>query len=359
MADDGELEFIKLDDYKLFLDKTTVLYGQSKTGKSTILIHILHTLKPHIDQIVVFSPSDRVNKTFSKGIVPIPLIHYDVDVRLLKDIWDRQEVMGAVYQQANDIRVLKKLFDRLNLPHVRAKIAEAERARDSTIASIKQQYVDSGIVEAKVNAVDEKFNELLLVIYKRFISENSEVLRRGASKAELFVLDHLGFNPRIVVVFDDCTAMLEDKEIKNSKVFKDFFTRGRWAYMTILFGIHNDKVLTPQIRGGAFVNIFTHRPAALGYFCTKSNQFDPETIKRAKEATQYIQAPEEGHMRMAWVRESNKFFKLQAKIFPTFCFCSAPVEKYCERIKDSADGGISADSSNPFFSKFFSTAKPP
>jgi energy-coupling factor transporter ATP-binding protein EcfA2 len=348
----SDIEAIDLDNVKYFLDRTTILYGESGTGKSTIIAHMLHTLKPHADQIIVFSPTDPQNKSYSKGLVPTPLIHYNVTLKLLQDIWDRQEMMAAVYKRANDGEVLKRLYSKLSLAHVDESLRKAQRMREETYAKIREQYMDPGIVEKKVIEVDEKYNELMTLIYKRYIAENrAQLLTMNLTETERFTLDYLGFNPRIVLIFDDCSEQLQSKEIKKSKVFKAMFTRGRWAYMSIIIACHNDKYLEQDVRKGAFVNVFTSKSCAIGTFMNKTNCYDDDTVRKAKEAIKHIQEPKVGHRRMAYVREENKFFALTAKVFPNFSFCSHAIEQYCNKIKDN--GTIAVDRGNKFYDSFF------
>ena len=57
-----------------FLDCTTVLYGASRSGKSTIIKHIMKILQPYIDQVLVVSPSEVSNRAY-EGLVDSTLIH--------------------------------------------------------------------------------------------------------------------------------------------------------------------------------------------------------------------------------------------------------------------------------------------
>lgn len=347
-----DLDDFNLDNHKYFLGRTTVLYGESGSGKSTICMHILKTLSPHCDQILVVSPSDPQNKTYSNGCVATPLIHYTITLKTLQDLWDRQEMMSAVYKRANNADTLKRLFGRLSLPHVEESIRMAQRMRAETIGKIREQYVDPAMVMKKTQEVDEKFAELTVLIYKRYIAENADHLSKcDLDKEERFSLEYLGFNPNMVVVFDDCSAQLGAKEIKKSKVFKDFFYRNRWAHLTIIICAHNDKNLEQDIRKNAFVNIFTTKSCAMGFFINKTNYFDPETIAAAKDAIKQIQEPKIGHQRLAYLREENKFYKVNAKIFPGFTFGSSVVRQYCDRIRDN--GSVSVDKSNKFYDTFF------
>lgn len=346
------MEHFDLDNYKYFLGRTTVIYGETGTGKSTITKHILKTLSRHCDQIMVFSPTDPQNKTYSDGCVPTPLIHYNITVKVLEDLWARSEMMAAVYKQANELDVLKRLFSRLSLPHVNESIRKTQRYRDDTISRIRDQYVEPATVEKKIGEVDEKYREIMTLIYKRYISENASALyAQQLSKEERFSLDYLGFNPNMVVIFDDCTAQMQTKEIKKSKVFHDFFYRNRWAYLSIIICAHNDKSLEQDIRKNTFVNIFTSKGCATGYFANKTNCFDNETIVASRDAIKHIQEAKIGHTRLAYLREENKFYLVVAKRFPEFTFGAPIVRLYCDKIRDS--GGVSVDRNNKFYDSFF------
>ena len=71
------------------LNKGINLYGGSGSGKSTVILHFMNILKDQVGQIIVISPSDPTNHTYSgtwgdgKGVVPLPLIHYTITDGLL------------------------------------------------------------------------------------------------------------------------------------------------------------------------------------------------------------------------------------------------------------------------------------
>lgn len=355
----SELDEFNLDNPKYFLGRTTILYGESGSGKSTIAVHILKTLAGSCDQIIIFSPSDPQNKTYSNGIVSTPLIHYNVTLKVLQDIWDRQEMMSAVYKRANNPDVLKRLYSRLSLPHVDESLSRARKMREETVRKIQEQYMDKGVVAKKKQEVDEKFDELVLLIYKRYIAENRQRLMSSLSSDDTegkFCLEYLGFNPNMVIVFDDCSAQLQTKEIKKSKVFKDLFYRNRWANISVIICAHNDKNLEQDIRKNGFVNIFTTKSCAMGFFINKTNYFDTDTIAIAKAAIKHIHEPKVGHQRLAYLREENKFYRVTAKIFPGFSFGSSAVRQFCNQIRDN--GAISVDRNNKFFDKFFRDDRP-
>lgn len=347
------MDEFNLDNPLYFLNRTTVLYGESKSGKTTILIHILKTLSTFCDQIVVFAPTDPQHRTYSSGLVPSPLIHYAVTPRILEEIWERQEAMSAIAKKASDPEVLRRLYSRLKMPHLDSAIAQAQKVAEDAVQKIRQQYMDDAVVDKKTKEITDKISELTTLIYKRGIAENRDILRRDSriTPDEQLALDYIGFNPNLVIIFDDCSAELGVKEIKKSKVFKKLFYQNRWANITVIICAHNDKNLEQDIRKNTFVNIFTTRACATGFFATKSNYFSAEQIAQAREAVKHLQDPGAGHQRIAFLREENKFYRLTAKIFPGFKFGSDAVWSFCEKIKDNGNTAISRE--NKYYGKFF------
>ena len=65
--------------YDYFLNKTTILFGATNSGKTTILLEMLYLLKDKIPSIFVFCPTSDSNKSF-EGIVPDPFIWKDINI---------------------------------------------------------------------------------------------------------------------------------------------------------------------------------------------------------------------------------------------------------------------------------------
>ena len=148
-------------NYTHFLDRSTLLYGESGTGKSFIMVDILYQLKPYVDQIIVISPTDRQNHTYDKGIVPLPCIHYTISPTLLTDIWERQSALAAVYTKANNPEVLRALFDKCrDRSRADATIAKAhKRLREYTA-----ELGDDSTSKAKITQMDTECRKLITMI---------------------------------------------------------------------------------------------------------------------------------------------------------------------------------------------------
>ncbi len=229
-------------DHSRFLDKSVILYGASGSGKSVVIVDILFSLKDHIEQIIVVSPTDRQNHTYDRGVVPLPCIHYTITEGLLDNIWSRQEALVSTYTRANDATILRKLFDRIpNNTKARDQINVINNKLREHGSEIGRTGVNPDLAKAKLSEMESTGGKLILLIFKQSIKENRKMLSEiQLSKEERYTLKYFDMNPRIVVIFDDCTDLLL-KHRKHPVIQKMFF-QGRWAFMTILIACHTDLI---------------------------------------------------------------------------------------------------------------------
>jgi energy-coupling factor transporter ATP-binding protein EcfA2 len=297
----------------IFLDKSVVLFGSSGSGKSTLIIDILFYLKPFVDQVVVFSPMDKQNNTFGSGVIPRSLIHYTVTKEILDELWERQASFVAVYTQANRPEVLARLF---------ARIPDAKPAKFLRVyAGRAEKAISENTDEAVAASMNKVFEEFKVRYYKKYIAEHAKYLsKQRLTTAETISLKHLDFNPRIVVIFDDCTDIL--KNMKNSKFVQNVFYQGRWSMITLILGLHDDKALSPEIKKNIFTTIYARQNVAVAAFERPSSGLSREEKQRALSATRDVFTPILPHQKLLYNQSSDRYFKYTATLRKGFRFGS-------------------------------------
>lgn len=339
-----ELDF----NYKYFLDRTTVMYGESGTGKSFVIVDILHHLKAHVEQIIVISPTDRQNRTYSRGLVPLPCIHYDITDQLLDDIWQRQNAFCGAYSKANEPEVLLSLFNKVGRSYEKTAIGSINRKLADYKEEVQRDIDDESVVKTKIAEMEADCKRLILLIFKHAINENREALSKmSLTKEENYSLKYLNLNPRLVLIFDDCTDLLT--KFRKHRVIKKLFYQGRWAFITALIACHTDKALDPELKKNAFISMYTEETCARSFFERKSNDLDKEARGRSAMACKSAFTPMAKHQKLAWVREEKKFYRFTATARPSFRFGSQYLWDFCDQIQ--ADSNTIA-SDNRFAGSF-------
>ena len=323
---------------ELFLDKSTVLFGPSGSGKSTIIVDILYHLKPHVDQIIVFSPTDKQNKTFGGGVVPPPFIHYDVSKEILDELWERQSSFVTVYTQANRPEILARLFARI--PD--SKPAKLLRAYGAKLEKVVSELKD----EAAAESMRRTYDEFKIRFYKKYIAEYQKYLSvQHLTPAEKISLKNIDFNPRIVVVFDDCTDIL--KKMKNSKFIQNIFYQGRWMMITLMLGLHTDKALDPEIKKSIFTTIYTSASVAVTTFTRSSSGLTKEEQIRGLSATREAFTPLLRFQRLVYLRTTDTYYKYTATPRKGFRFGSNELWQLTNAISNT-DGDSLETSKNKY-----------
>ncbi len=327
-----------------FLDRTTAVYGPSKSGKSVTMKAIMKLLSPLIEQVLLVSPSERQNLDYDE-IVPKLMTHYriwleakgdeasqetaagaskgppkkgrpkattvdkDGGLRFFEDLFERQEAATSVYRQVNQLLVLKKLFDRVSGAHERRGLALIGEHRERAIRMIRRRH-HGGERDKNERELSKKIDEIKRAFFKKHIIDHIEELQkvRSLSAPERFSLDRIEFNPRMLLVLDDCASELT-KKIVESPVFKKLFYRGRHAMITLLIACHTPNDLAPGLRKNTFNCLFTAADSANAYFTNASNGF---TAPMRKEILPLVggvfDTTDHEYLKFAYVRDSSQRF---------------------------------------------------
>lgn len=332
-----------------FVDRMTILLGASGSGKSVVICDILHSIKDHVEQIIVVSPTDRQNHTYDKGIVPLPCIHYTITEDLLTNIWERQNALVTTYTRANEPSVLRSLFNKISGNNEYRKIIDDINAKlINRAAEIRRDISDPEVAKAKISEMETDGGKLILAVFKKSISENKAALSKmRLSVEEVYTLKYYDLNPRLALIFDDCTDLIS--KFKKHPVVQKLFFQGRWAFITCLIACHTDIALDPGLKKNAFITIFTEETSAHAYFERKTNDLTKEQKLKANNACKIAFTELSRHQKLAWLRDESKFYVFTSKIHNNFIFGNQYVWDFCTAIKAEA-GAISAN--NKFIGDF-------
>ena len=356
-----------------YLDSSIVVTGPSKTGKTVIIRDIMHATKPFIDQVIVICPSEPSNQTYAK-LVPASLIISSPPAAVagppaagrkkapadrnklmeeyLTTLWKRQEMMAEIYTKANSLEVLASLFAKLprSVRSDGQKLVDIFNGkRDNAIAAVRKRYArEPGLCAQEESKLDEKFAAMLTKIYKQLLIPNADALwaLTTLSKQERFSLEYLEFNPRLLLIMDDCAAPYK-KMLEKSDVICQLFYQARHCFITFVFVCQDTTDLPAAYRRGAMIMIFTTAKTCSGHFMEKAHRF-------TRDEKEYVAAvvPDvfHGYRKFVYLREDPKqFYHYTSPFHLPFMFGSDAVRELCKRVEN---GGDSENVENPFYAAF-------
>ena len=334
---DIKIDFLE-KTYKYYLNRSTILFGASNSGKSTILVEILYLLRNLVPNIFVFAPTADANGAFD-GIIPSPLIFKSVDIDTLKNIYKRQQAATKIYNKVNDLNKLRMLFGKVadnksieaaRLAHSNASKFIKNKERDMSINFSERR---SSIID--IEGVRDKY---LKKLYKNVIRSSSKRLKHtNLTELDRYIVTYLDFNPNCVVVFDDCGAIL--KKFQKEEVVRKIIFQGRHNYINIILTLQDDLNLDSSIKKNAFVNIFTTGRCATAYFERGSNSFSKKEKAFAGKIINHVFESSskknkiKDFKKLVYLRDDiNPFRYTIADIYEGFKFGSPSVWKMCNRI---------------------------
>ena len=339
------IEEIQLN-YKIFKDKSTVIYGASDTGKSTVIKNILFALKDKIHQIIVFVGNEDCFQSYNT-IVPHPLIHRRITKEILERIWKRQEALMYAFNRANNPAILKNICLRISdNTYLENKIRELNVARKKCIVGIIHKYNDTIKQNTYISKVKSIYQKNLKKIYVNFIKSNEKELHANndLTDDEKYTLKYYDINPRMLIVMDDLMHCI--KNLKNT-VFDDIFFQGRHKLITFILSLQDDKGLPSELRKNSFVNIFTTRICATSLFNRPSNNYDKEIKDKAREACEDTFTSSNSFQKLIHIRKGDLFFRFTANVIDdSFTFVPKTIDDYCRSISSDEN---TIDETNPYW----------
>ena len=270
-----------------FFNKTTVIYGAPRTGKSTIIDNILYILKDHIPNVVAISPTDAANSAYSKRI-PAACVHTKLTLELLTNVVKRQEDRMKIYEYVNKMKNLRALFDKIPDGLFKNKrLRFINGVRTKTLGRINaietSRVMDYPSKQEAIRNVKQTREEIIKMTYKDSIQKFDWSLTSLSKKDKRFI-KHLDHNPFMILVIDDCSSQMKNKKFK--PILLDMFSLVRHLGLTILLALHNDSNILPELRNIAFVSIFADEENSTMFF--GRGAMSPEKKATAKEISREL-----------------------------------------------------------------------
>ena len=336
LCNDGNKIYFVDKDPEIYINKLTLLYGESGSGKSTILQDILYILKDKISIPIVFSSTNVVNEAFS-NIVPQEFIHGDVNIEKLQEIWDKQIERVQLFRIANNIKILKSIFDKVGKEN---EIIKAETISEKALNCISHynnsKKYDHGARRSHIKFIESKKTKALIKLYKSCIRKYKNILKNmDLSYKEKIAINYLDCNPHIIIIFDDC--MSTARKWSKEEIVKKLFYQGRQYYITQIYTLQDDHGISPDLRKNAMQSIFTSENVAISHFSTTSNGITKIDKKKAEKIIPRIFDQKRGspkhYQKLVYDKSSSDKFKvIIADLHDDFTVGSSYLFKYIDKL---------------------------
>jgi ABC-type lipoprotein export system ATPase subunit len=301
----SEPKLIPLDkDASYYLNKITLLFGETGSGKSTIIQEALYLLHKHIPLAIVFAPTNGSNKLYTDRFPWYLIRERPPTEEELIAIYNRQEKVSHLYTIANDMTILRGLFFKVCNHEAKITMQLIEKRSDSLIAESKQLY-EKNEASYEISNIKHARDKQLKKLYKAVIETNkTRLLEMKLTEQQTIAVKCLHLNPRLLLILDDCAASL--KNLKSTEVFKKLFYQGRNDNISTIISLQGLNDIVPDLRRSAMMSIFTTAESANVAFSRASNGFGKSIIKDAQKIIPAVFKEEKGmplkHQKLVYIR---------------------------------------------------------
>lgn len=334
------------------LNRTTIFYGPTGTGKSLAMRSFLKRIQPHVSFAMVISPTEPSNKSYT-GMIPAPWIHTDMTektLKILEDMWERQEMLVALFNMAHDTETLHQIYK-----HCRDENSDKNLRLIATMRSRLLQKLpkDSFKQRERRDHIKEVTDQLLVKIYRRQIDLSRDKLKSASlSKEQWAVINNLHINPNMVLILDDCAAEL--KKYMKHDILRKLAYQARHNHITTFIAAQDDTDITAEFRRNAATSLFTSRGTIAVFAGRTTNAFDKGTREILREVVDEVYgraSTDKNYRFVKVVYERNAADKCYFKYFledppAKFRLGSKALWDYAAQI---AVNDVEASSSNPYY----------
>ena len=284
LEDDSYIQWLQKNS-KVYIDKTILIYGKRRSGKSVIVDEIMYLCKDDIPSIYVICKSVSANNPYL-GKVPKQCIKSSISQQWVENFLAVQKNRAKIYNIANQMNILSSIFSKLNIREltiIRDKIISSTKM---SIAEINNSSMNYGKKKEQIAKIEKYEGQKLYNLYKltiiyRQIQLDKLIKQNKLTKLEICAVNYASFRPHVMLIFDDCASNFK-KWCKESPEIKEMFYNGRWYYITLIVTTQSDTEIVPEMRQNAAMSIYTTNQSAIGSFNRKTDAF-PRYIKKRAE----------------------------------------------------------------------------
>lgn len=342
------------------LNKMIIFYGPTGTGKSLAMRSYLKRIQAHVSFAMAISPTEPSNKSYT-GIIPAPWIHTEMTektLKVLEDMWNRQEMLMNLYNMAHDADTLHEIYK-----YCRSELSDKwirlvlEKRMELLTKLPKKTFKQ----RERRDKIKEMTTQMLVSIYRRQIDVERVKLTEAPLTAEQWsVVNNLHINPNMVLILDDCAAEL--KKFMKYDILRKLAYQARHNGITTFIAAQDDTDITAEFRRNAAASVFTSRGTVSIFAGRATNGFDRPTRRLLEAISSEIfgradSDKEYRYVKLVYERNAsdNNYFKYFLEDPPPkFRLGKAAVWEYATQISAN---DVSASSNNPYYEVLVGGAK--
>jgi energy-coupling factor transporter ATP-binding protein EcfA2 len=339
-----------------FLNRLTILYGPSGSGKSSLITHIINTIKDDVPVAVVCCPTNAMNGDYN-GVFPESVIHDDMSKELLTNIFERQQSMIHMYSKVRDIDSLRSIFVKTASMDELDRVRKLDKIlRDGTNLAMNQFSKEDAEVE--IQELTDTYTRKVRRTMRESIKSNLNALssRSDLTDDQRLIITNFKINPNMLLIIDDCAASI--KEWRDLTETKKLFFQGRHYKITVLLTMQNEIIIPPPLRQNAHISIFATEKIANTFFNKASSGATNEDKKKISSISAAVFAPSDNPNRPNYKKlvvfgsiiKTSYRYQFMIANPRKYKFGSEPFWQLCTQAKKDSDGsGASSSKFNRMF----------
>lgn len=341
-----------------YLNLTTLIYGKTGSGKSTLIDEIMYLCKDYVSGVFVILGSDVSSSSYSLRVPECCIRNKDESiVEWLEKFLDTQKGRTVIYNTANNISNLKSLFDKIKTADLEHMERSMNECKDQYIRKIESKSnLDFAKKKEEITSIEKTHKKTMIEFYKLNIRQNKiklESMKHKLGDPEICSLKYLDFVPHTMLIVDDCASNIK-KWLKDSTTMKEIFYNGRHSNISMVITSQDDKEIDSEIRKNATVNIFTTAQVAISNFTRASNSYPKMEKQRAELCVNSIFMKgnqDRNFKKLIYYQkdDKDKFYYTIADIYDEFKMGCPGLWEINNKIKELNGND---KTSNPFFDKY-------